>query len=132
MSPAGSTPLAQIGLGTDVVDIARMRLALQRTPRIAERVFTEGERAYGARFRDPSRQLAARFAAKEATMKALGVGIGAFAFQDVEVVRARSGAPSLALRGKAAVLADRRGVQEWQISMTHTDLIASVVVMAFG
>ena len=124
--------LSQVGVGIDAVDVERMRLALGRTPRLAQRVFTDGERAYGDRFRDPSRQLAARFAAKEATMKALGVGIGAFAFRDVEVVRARSGAPSIAVHGGAAALAERRGVTEWQISMTHTDLIAQAIVIAFG
>lgn len=119
-----------IGLGIDTVDVPRFRVALTRTPRIAQRVFTDGERAYGERFKDPSRQLAARFAAKEATMKALGVGLGAFKFTDVEVVRARSGAPSLKLSGAAADLAQKLGVRQWRISMTHTDTVAEAVVVA--
>ncbi len=119
-----------IGIGTDVVDIDRFRRALERTPGMAARVFTEAERAYGLRQRDPTYRLAARFAAKEATMKALGVGLGAFAFHDVEVVRAPSGAPSLRLAGAAAELADRRGVQRWQVSLTHSDLVAVAVVIA--
>ena len=119
-----------IGIGTDVVDIDRFRRALVRTPRMVERVFTEGERAYGLRQRDPAQRLAARFAAKEATMKALGVGLGAFGFHDVEVVRARSGEPSLKLTGAAAELAARRGVQRWLVSLTHSDLVAFAVVIA--
>ena len=119
-----------IGIGTDVVDIERFRRALERTPRMVERVFTEGERAYGLRQRDPAQRLAARFAAKEATMKALGVGLGAFGFHDVEVVRARTGEPSLRITGAAAELAARRGVQRWRVSLTHSDLVAFAVVIA--
>ena len=78
-----------ISIGTDVVDLDRFRVALARTPRMVDRVFTEGERAYALRKRDPAERLAARFAVKEATMKALGVGLGAFKFHDVEVVKAR-------------------------------------------
>ena len=118
-----------IGIGTDVVDIERFRRALARTPRMVERVFTEGERAYGLRQRDPAQRLAARFAAKEATMKALGVGLGAFGFHDVEVIRAPSGEPSLRLTGAAAELAERRGVTRWRVSLTHSDLVAFAVVI---
>ncbi len=119
-----------IGLGTDVVDLDRFRRALERTPRLVARVFTEGERNYALRQRDPTQRLAARFAVKEATMKALGVGLGAFRFHDVEVIRARSGEPSLRLEGAAAALAAKRGVREWKVSITHSDLIALAVVVA--
>ena len=78
---------------------------------------------------DPQR-LAARFAAKEAVMKALGVGLGAFAFRDVEVVKAPSGAPSLSLSGRAADLAARRGVRTWHLSLTHSGLVAEAVAVA--
>lgn len=119
-----------LSVGTDIVDLDRFRLAINRTPGLIARVFTEGERSYALRKRDPTERLAARFAAKEATMKALGVGLGAFKFHDVEVVKARSGEPSLALRGAAADLAARRGVNEWRVSLTHSDLIALAVVIA--
>ena len=79
------------------------------------------------------RTLAVRFGAKEATMKALGAGLGAFAFREVEVVRDDdSGAPSLALHGAAAALAATRGVHAWQVSLTHTDTTAMAVVIALG
>ena len=112
------------------MDLERFRAVLGRTPRLALRVFTEEERHYAARQADPTRRLAARFAAKEATMKALGVGLGAFAFRDVEVVGLPSQAPSLRLSGRAAELAARAGVREWKVSLTHSDLIAEAVVIA--
>jgi holo-[acyl-carrier protein] synthase len=123
-------PILQIGI--DVTEVPRFRTVLARRPRLAERVFTDDERAYAFRKRDPTERLAARFAAKEAVMKALGVGLGRFPFRDVEVVRARSGAPSLLLHGKAAALAAERGVVEWRISLTHSDLIAAAVIVALG
>ncbi len=63
-------------------------------------------------------------------MKALGVGLGAFAFHDVEVVSAPSGAPSLVLGGAARALADGLGVREWRVSLTHTESVASAVAVA--
>jgi len=119
-----------IGIGIDAVEVGRFRRALARTPRMAERLFTDGERAYGARFADPAPRLAARFAAKEATMKALGVGIGAVGFHDVEVATAPGGAPSLRLSGRAAVLAGEQGVSALHLSITHTDVVAEAVVAA--
>ncbi|MDQ3978210.1 MAG: holo-ACP synthase [Actinomycetota bacterium] len=118
------------GIGIDAVEVERFRQALHRRPAMAERLFTEGERAYGSRWRDPAPRLAARFAAKEAVMKALGVGIGAFAFQDVEVVSEASGRPTLVLRGEAEALAERLGVEGWRLSLTHTDSLAQAVAVA--
>ncbi|MBV9665472.1 MAG: holo-ACP synthase [Actinobacteria bacterium] len=120
------------GIGIDAVEIDRFRKVLARTPGVARRLFTEGERAYGARYKDPAPRLAARFAAKEATMKALGVGLGAFGFHDVEVVRASSGAPSLAVSGAAATLAAELGVTGFRLSITHTDRTAEAVVAALS
>lgn len=119
-----------IGLGLDAVEIARFRRVLARTPGIVDRLFTDDERAYGARFADPAPRLAARFAAKEAVMKALGVGLGAFDFRDVEVRNAPGGAPSLRLTGRAAALAGDLGVTTMRVSITHTDSVAEAVVAA--
>ena len=118
------------GIGINAVEVDRFRTVLRRTPGVATRLFTDGERAAGARRRDPSQRLAARFAAKEAVMKALGVGLGAFAFHDVEVVNAANGKPELVLRGKAAALAASQGVARWQLSITHTDQTAQAVAVA--
>ncbi len=130
---AVSGPVA--GIGIDAVDIDRFRRVLARRPGVAERMFTAAERAYAADSADPAPHLAARFAAKEAVMKALGTGIGGFALRDVEVVReagtgAGRGAPSLRLADRAAALAQDRGVSRWHVSMTHTDALALAVVLA--
>jgi holo-[acyl-carrier protein] synthase len=121
---------SMIGLGIDAVDVDRFRVLLARRPLLAERLFTIGERDYAARLVDPAPSLAARFAAKEATMKALGVGLGAFRWWDVEIERSEEGRPSLVLRGGAAALADQQGVASWQVSLTHTASLAEAVVAA--
>jgi holo-[acyl-carrier protein] synthase len=119
-----------IGVGTDLVDLDRFRSALARRPGLARRLFRDGERVDAERRVDPTQRYAARFAAKEAVMKALGVGIGAFPLRDVEVVTAPSGAPSVRLHGRAAALAAERGVREWRLSLTHTAHLAQAVVVA--
>ena len=119
-----------VGIGIDAVDVERFRRLLVRRPAAAARLFTQYEQGFGARWHDPAPHLAARFAAKEAVMKAMGVGIGAFAFHDVEVVSAPSGAPSLVLRGEAEALAGRLGVEAWRLSLTHTDSLAQAVAVA--
>jgi holo-[acyl-carrier protein] synthase len=95
-------------------------------------VFTDGEQGYCRRAKDPAERFAARFAAKEAVLKALGAGLGACPMRDIEVVRAASGAPSLALHGKAAALAAERGVASWHVSLTHTPTMAEAVVVALS
>ncbi len=121
-----------LGIGTDLVEVDRFRLALERRPRIAERLFSDAERAYAFRHGEPVPPLAARFAAKEAVMKALGVGLWKFALRDVEVVKHPSGQPELALHGKAAQLATARGVATWHLTLTHTDSMAMAVAVALG
>ena len=120
------------GIGVDAVDVVRFRRVIARRPGIVDRVFTETERAYAQRSRDPGPRLAVRFAAKEAVLKALGVGVGAAGFRDVEVVRADNGEPSVSLSGRAAALSRGRGVQRWHLSLTHTDTIAVATVVAEG
>jgi holo-[acyl-carrier protein] synthase len=116
-----------IGVGIDAVDVERFASLLNRRRGLAERLFTPGERADAAG--SPAR-LAARFAAKEALMKALGVGVGAFRFHDAEVVRSAGGQPSLVLSGRAAELAVEQGVAAWQVSLTHTATVAAAVVIS--
>jgi len=95
-----------------------------------ERLFTSTELAYVAPKADPVPSLAARFAAREAVMKSLGLGLGAFGFHDVWVERADSGAPSLWVAGRAAELAATAGVQRWHLSLSHSDLVAIAYVVA--
>jgi holo-[acyl-carrier protein] synthase len=119
-----------IGIGVDAVEIERFRRSLERTPSMRERLFTAAELDYVAPKSDPVPSLAARFAAREATMKALGLGLGAFGFHDVSIVRADSGAPSLLVTDQAARLAAAAGVRRWHVSLTHSELIAIAYVVA--
>ena len=119
-------------VGIDAVDVDRCRRVMVRRPGLAERVFTGVERTDVSRSKDPAARLAARFAAKEAVMKALGVGLGALGFREVEVVRADSGEPGLVLAGRAADLAADRGIERWLVSLTHTDIVAIASVVAVG
>ena len=119
-----------IGIGVDVVEIERFRRSLERTPSMRERIFTATELDYVAAKSDPVPSLAARFAAREAVMKTLGLGLGAFGFHDVWVERAASGAPSLAIAGRARELADAAGVARWHLSLTHSELVAVAYVVA--
>ena len=133
----GSDPadpaLQIVGLGTDLVEIPRFRLAMERRgERLGLRLFSDDERAYAYRQKDPAKSLAARFGAKEAVMKAMGVGLWKFKLRDVEVVRQPGGAPRVALHGRAAEMAEERGVRVWHLSLTHTESTALAVAIAVG
>ena len=119
-----------IGVGVDAVDVERFRISLGRTPTLRTRLFVQEELDYVAPMVDPVPSLAVRFAAREAVMKSLGVGLGAFGFHDVWVRRAESGVPSLEVHGPALALADAAGVSRWHLSLTHTDLVAVAYVLA--
>jgi holo-[acyl-carrier protein] synthase len=94
------------------------------------RLFTHEELEYVEPHDDPTASLAARFAAREAVMKAMGVGLGAFEFHDVWVQRADSGRPMLAVTGRAEQIANELGVTDWHLSITHTDTTAIAYVIA--
>ena len=119
-----------VGIGIDLVDIERFRISLERTPSMRTRLFTEVELEYVAPKADPVPSLAARFAAREAVMKSLGLGLGAFGFHEVWVERAPSGAPSLAVVGRALELAIEAGVTTWHLSLTHSAATAGAYVVA--
>jgi len=119
-----------IGVGVDVVEIDRFRLALTRTPSMRERLFTPVELDYVAPKADPVPSLAARFAAREAIMKALGLGLGAFGFHDAWVEVATSGAPRLVVTARARELAVDRGVVRWHVSLSHDGPVAIAMVVA--
>jgi holo-[acyl-carrier protein] synthase len=115
--------LTVVGVGVDVVDIARFEQALERTPGMRERMFTSTEREL------PSPSLAARFAAKEALAKALGAP-GGLAWHDAEVVSDDRGRPSLVVRGTVAEAAGDAGVDTWHVSLSHDGGSAVAVVIA--
>jgi len=114
-----------VGVGIDVVDIARFQASLQRTPALMERVFTEKERLL------PPASLAARFAAKEAVGKALG-NPGDLSWQDAEVCSEANGRPYLVVSGGVAARAEELGVARWHLSLSHDAGIASAMVVAEG
>jgi holo-[acyl-carrier protein] synthase len=112
------------GVGIDLIEIDRIERALKRHPRLAERIFTEGERADAGAKARPSRHLAARFAAKEAVVKALGLD-GGFSLRDIEVVAGEP--PSVRLSGRPA---ERAAGAEVEISLTHSrDNAAAVAIV---
>ncbi|MGI9048190.1 MAG: holo-ACP synthase [Rubrobacteraceae bacterium] len=114
-------------VGVDVVDVERMQFALERTPRIRQRLFTEAEIAYCEKFRFAERHYAGRWAAKEAVTKALGCGL--IQWNGVEVIRRPRQAPSVRIFGKIEEFADMVGVrqEDLSISITHSELSAVAV-----
>ena len=114
-----------IGVGIDVVDVARFGATLDRTPALRERLFTTGERDL------PLNSLAARFAAKEAVAKALGAPSGMH-WHDAEVHRGADGRPHLEVRGTVQARVDALGITSLHLSLSHDAGIASAVVVAEG
>lgn len=133
MSPGPSRPNERmiVGLGLDLCDAARVRRALRRHPRMAWRVFTEGEAALCQGRQDPAVCFAARFAAKEAAMKALGTGwSGGIGWRQIEVVRHPGQAPTLALYGPALQRFEALGATHAVVTITHEgDMAAAVVIL---
>lgn len=120
-----------LGLGTDLIETRRVRESIERFgDRFLERIFTEGEIAYCTRKKNAAESFAARFAAKEAAAKALGTGISrGVSWKEFEVVREKSGRPTLHLTGRAAELAAAMGVRRLQLSLTHSQQLAMAVVV---
>jgi holo-[acyl-carrier protein] synthase len=114
------------GVGIDLLEIERLERALERRPRLAERLFTEGERAYAATRARPAMHLAARFCAKEAVAKALG--LREWSWRDVEVLGGGDGPPEVRLSGSAAMRAGELGAAV-RISLTHTRGTAGAVAI---
>ena len=124
--------MALASVGVDMVEIARMEKVLGRRPNFAKRVFTKEERAYCDRMARPAQHYAARFAAREAVLKALGTGFSrGIGFADVSVGRSEAGQPLAILAGKAAEIAAEQGVLEVALSLsyTHEVAVASAVAM---
>ena len=115
-----------MSVGVDLLEIDRLERALERRPRLAERLFTDGERAYAAARARPGQHLAARFCAKEAVAKALG--LRAWDFRDVEVLGGGGAPPQVRLHGAAAARAAELGV-EVTVSLTHTRRDAAAVAV---
>ena len=118
-------------VGTDLIEIARIRRSLERYPRFRERCFTAAEQAYCDSRANPAQSYAGRFAGKEAVGKALGFGVArAFAWTEIEIVGRPK--PSVRLSGRVASWAERHGIREIDLSMTHSRELAQAVAVADG
>jgi len=117
-----------LAVGTDLIEIARIRRSLERYERFRERCFTEAERAYCDSRPNPAESYAGRFAGKEAVGKALGFGVArAFAWREIEIVGRPK--PSVRLSGRVAARADSLGAAEIDLSMTHSRELAQAVAI---
>jgi holo-[acyl-carrier protein] synthase len=114
-----------VGVGVDIVDMARFERSMARTPGLRDRLFTDVERDL------PLPSLAARFAAKEALAKALGAP-KTLQWHDAEVGRGDDGRPLLAVRGTVAEAAEKLGVRQWHLSLSHDAGLAIAMVVAEG
>lgn len=123
-------PEVVLRTGIDLLDIDRLNsLAPAIRSRFMKRVFTDRELAQA---KDAIASLAGLFCAKEAVSKALGCGIGAISWQEIEILSDTRGAPWVTLSGKAARLAEEMGLSTWSVSITHTRQVAAATVTAIG
>ena len=124
-------PVEIVGLGVDICEISRMERAIARHPTLRERVFTPEERVYCDSKARPAESYAGRFAAREAVIKALG-GYRGKLWQDIAVTRAPTGAPAIALSGRAKERADTLGIDRVLITFTHekTSAVAFAVAVS--
>jgi holo-[acyl-carrier protein] synthase len=120
-----------VGLGVDIAEVGRVKAAIERHGEVfLRRVYTQREIEYCERFKNKFERYAGRFAAKEAAMKALGTGWArGVRWVDVEVVRQKGGRPTMALAGEAGKVAERLGVKNIALSITHTETQALAQVI---
>lgn len=133
-APLGGDPsAARVTVGVDLVAVARVARLVREQPAIVDRLFTTGEQAAGRGRRHGMQRLAARFAAKEAVLKALGTGLSAgMAWTDIEIVNERRGRPRVRLSGEVAAAAGRGGLTAIDVSLSHTaDLAIAQVIATF-
>ena len=128
--------MMQIYQGVDIVEIARFRDVASRNADLLTDIFTKGERDYCSSQKNADLHFAGRFAAKEACLKALGLGLSSagmgHSLQEIEITRHPSGRPGLSLSGWAAAVSRRKGICQHTVSISHTDhtAVASVVMVA--
>lgn len=123
-----------IGHGIDIVEVSRIsEMLAEHGQRFLDRCFTPGEQAYADSRKGRDEHLAARFAAKEAVLKALGTGWrDGIAWTDVEVALEPSGRPTVRLHGETARVAREAGISDWFISLSHTRALAQASALACG
>ena len=121
----------RVSIGSDIVEVARVERLITRYERAERRLFTDAEIDYCRARRNWHEHMAARFAAKEAVLKALGTGLGpGMRWTDVEVVNEENGRPLVRLSGEVAAFAERRGVLQVELSISHTSGLALAQALA--
>lgn len=108
-----------VGIGTDIVEIVRIKEAVEKNSNFIDKLFTKNEQQYLKSRNMRPEYIAGRFAAKEAVVKALGTGFSGFEFKDVEIDRTASGKPIVVLKGKAKQIAQKFGDYKFYISISH-------------
>lgn len=121
-----------IGIGTDIIEIARIEEALSKTEHFFSKVYTENERQYYLEKRKKAETLAGWFCAKEAVSKALGTGFRQFGLRDIEVLPNALGKPEIRLYGKAEALKQSLGITEIQVTIAHCKSYATAFAIAEG
>lgn len=119
-----------LGIGTDLFDVERMKNRLEKQPSFIDGIFTDNEINYCNQFKNKAERFAARYAAKEAFLKALGTGWRyGITFKDINIVNDDLGKPSIELSGKAKDMADKLKVTSIHLSMSHTNTLANAFVI---
>jgi holo-[acyl-carrier protein] synthase len=119
-----------LGIGTDIFEIERMKIRLEKQPSFIEGIFTENEINYCNQFKNKAQRFAARYAAKEAFLKALGTGWrNGITFKDIEIINDSLGKPEIFLSGEAKQIADKLEVAAIHLSMSHTEKLANAFVI---
>ena len=118
------------GIGTDIIEIARVEDKLSRTRGLKEKVFTAGEIEYSQAKAKSGQHFAARFAAKEAFLKAMGTGWrSGYRFNDVEIVNNQLGKPEVLVHGKIREFCEANGIRRWHVTLSHSRELAKAVVV---
>ncbi|MBU8892973.1 MAG: holo-ACP synthase [Bacteroidales bacterium] len=119
-----------IGIGTDIFEVERMKTKIEKQPSLIEGIFTDNEISYCNQYKNKAQRFAARYAAKEAFLKALGTGWrDGITFKDINIINDDLGKPEIKLSGMAKQIADKLGVTAVHLSMSHTKDLASAFVI---
>lgn len=121
-----------IGVGTDIIEVKRIRAAIAKNERFVTRVYTPAEIAYCQQKSRPELSFAARFAAKEAVSKAFGTGIGKIGWLDMEITNEQSGQPIVHLSGKCAMIAQEKRIKAIHLTLSHTEEYAVATAILEG
>ncbi|ADD03101.1 holo-acyl-carrier-protein synthase [Thermoanaerobacter mathranii subsp. mathranii str. A3] len=122
----------EIFVGTDIVEVERIKKAFNTYSKFLERIFTQKEIEYFNSKRRNLTHIAGFFSAKESVSKVLGTGIGSFSWKDIEICHNEKGAPVVILKGKAKSIADKKGIRDIKLSISHTKTHAISCAIAIG